>query len=266
MKNRKLAELNFRKLLHYEGEPNVRASQAAPIPCTGFCVSCEQNGILDSGDQRLDKLSHGADTNDFERAIGKLPAGGLDVPVAFLLESPGGEYDLGSPISYKGITKRPPVNHYYWVPTIPEWPADPSKVDPGSYGPYFAYIIATHKLSNAYFTNVIKCSLAPREGYKFIRYFGTAVPEERETKILANCFNLFLNEEMMIVNPKIVFCFGGKAAKMASDAGLNSLLPAARFVTLLHPAALNYGKITVGQLIERNDQSIQDALTERNEG
>jgi hypothetical protein len=116
MKNPKLAELNFQKLLHYSSIPDCGARSIFPITCTGFCKSCEENGYLDSGDLRLDQMSHGADTEDIEKSICKLPPGGLDISVAFLLESPGGYYDLGFPIKHEGVTKQPPVNCYYWTP------------------------------------------------------------------------------------------------------------------------------------------------------
>jgi hypothetical protein len=113
MKDTKLAELNFRTLLHYTSVPGLGARSTFPISCTGFCVSCEKKGFLDNGDYRLYRMSHGADTDDFERSICELPTEGLDVSVAFLLESPGGDSSLGGEIKYEGVTKRPPVKQYY---------------------------------------------------------------------------------------------------------------------------------------------------------
>jgi hypothetical protein len=216
MKCGKLAELNFRRLLHYDNQPDTGTTPSGPTSCTGFCVSCEKNGFLDGENHRLDQMSHGADTDDFERAICKLTGPGVDIPVSFLLESPGGYYQNGCQIKYEGITKQPPVNHYYWTPRprIAEWPTEPSKIDPRSYGPYFAYIIATHKLHNAYFTNIVKCSLARRDADQFIPFYPVADPNARDSKIRANCYELFLSEEMRIVNPKIVFYFGRKGATM----------------------------------------------------
>jgi len=269
MKNAKLTQLNFQRLLHYSSMPDCGSRSSFPIDCSGFCVSCEKNGYLDGGDLRLDQMSHGADTEDIEKSICKLPPGGLDVSVAFLLESPGGYYQNGSPIKHKqeGITKQPPVNHYYWTPRRPRtaWPKTasdlPSKDDgDGMYGPYFAYLIATHKLYNAYFTNIIKCSLAKRDADQFVGYYVVKDSDNRDSKIRTNCFNRFLSEEMRIVNPQIVFYFGVKAKNMGYYAGLHDLLPpATQFVRLYHPAA----RCGPSKIIGHNDQIIQDALNKR---
>ena len=255
MKSSELVELNFRKLLHYGDAPDVRASKSSPTPCTGFCISCERNGFLDGWDLRLDQMSHGADTEDFEKAICKLPTGGLAISVAFLLESPGKYWGNGNSIEYEGRTKQPPVNHYYWVPRLAEWPSEPVK--PKSYGPYFAYLIAKHKLHRAYFTNVVKCSLAKCDADQFIGYYVTNDADNRHSKIRANCYKLFLSEEMKIVNPKIVFFFGQKAARMGLNSGLGFLLPDTHFVTLEHPAA----RKRQIDIVSRNDERISAALS-----
>jgi hypothetical protein len=134
MKNSKLAELNFQKLLHYGGEPTDQAS----LPernCPGYCVSCEEKGLLVNGDVKLDQMSHGADTDDFERVIRRLDPGGVDFPIAFLLESPGGYYVNGKQIDYKEARKQPPVFCYYWLPKgLTDWPTDPEEVKPSTYG------------------------------------------------------------------------------------------------------------------------------------
>jgi hypothetical protein len=262
MRNAALAELNFEKLLHYGRPPEERGQLTVATECTGYCVSCEKNGFLDDGEHRLDQMSHGADTDDFERAIRPLPEGGIKLPVAFLLESPGGYYGNGAPIAFEGITKQPPVNHYYWTPNqLSEWPSDPTTIVPKSYGPYFAYLLATHKLHYAYFTNIIKCSLAQRDVDKFKEYYVVADPNNRDSKIRTNCYNLFLSEEMKLVNPRIVFYFGTKAAKMGDYVRLCSLLPTTRFVTLYHPAARF---VSPSQIVTQNDQRIQESLRDAN--
>jgi hypothetical protein len=196
MRDTKLAELNFRTLLHYNSAPDLGAP-SFPISCTGFCVSCEKNGFLDNGDHRLDQMSHGADTEDFEKLMGRLPPVGLEIPVAFLLESPGGYYGNGEKHTYEGIIKRPPVNIYYWTPLEQKtWPIEPSEVNPKWYGPYFAYIIAKHKLHNAYFTNIIKCSLAERDADQFVRYYVVRDPDNRDSNIRNNCYDAFLSKEL----------------------------------------------------------------------
>lgn len=264
MKNAKLAELNFRTLLHYNNVPDRGARSSFPIACSGFCVSCEKKGFLDTRDLRLDQMSHGADTEDMEKSICELPSGGLEVSVAFLLESPGGYYDLGFPIEHKGVTKRPPVKQYYWTPSPrTSWPKNPNEVD-NMYGPYFAYIIATHELRNAYFTNIIKCSLAKRDADQFVGYYVVRDPDIRDSNIRTNCYDLFLSEEIRIVKPEIVFYFdfGQKAEKMGDYAGLRCLLPAAQFVRLYHPAARYRNP---NDIISHNDKCIRAALEKRKE-
>lgn len=46
MRNIELAELNFKELLHYGAVHNVKASQSNQIPCSGFCVSCENKVLV----------------------------------------------------------------------------------------------------------------------------------------------------------------------------------------------------------------------------
>jgi hypothetical protein len=67
---------------------------------------------------------------------------------------------------------------------------------------------------------------------------------------------------MRIVNPQIVFYFGQKAAKMGDYAGLRSLLPAARFVTLYHPAARFVSPVKV---VSQNDERIRESLSKPTE-
>jgi hypothetical protein len=264
MKNTKLAELNFRTLLHYSRVPEFGARSSFPtIACTGFCVSCEKNGFLDGGNQRLNLMSHGADTDDFEKSICELPPGGLEVSIVFLLASPGAHHDLvGDPFNYEGVTKRPPVKHYYWTtPQPPQkttWPTDQSKLE-NSYGDYFAYLIKTHELHNAYFTNIIKCNLTERDDEAFISYKPTRDPDNRHSKILNNCYNLFLSEEMRVINPQIVFYFGRNAEKMGDQAGLRSLLRNTNFRRLYHPAA----RCGLRKTVSLNDERILDELRKR---
>jgi hypothetical protein len=261
VKNHELAKLNFSKLLHYSGVPERGERSAFPIPCTGFCVSCEKKGYLDKGDLRLDQMSHGADTEDFEKSICALPSGGLEFPVAFLLESPGGYYCNGRPITYEGVTKQPPVNHYYWTPRdgLTTWPTEPSEVDPSAYGPYFAYIIARHKLHYAYFTNIVKCSLAKPEIDKFVPYYVARDPDNRDSRIRNNCHDTFLGNELKLVNPEVVFYFSLRAKKMGYFLELRTLFPKAIFETLYHPAARIRSHI-----ISLNDERISSALSRRN--
>jgi len=260
MKNSKLAALNFQELLRYRGEPTDQAS----LPernCTGYCVSCEEKGLLVNGDVKLDQMSHGADTDDFERVIRRLDPGGVDFPIAFLLESPGGYYVNGKQIDYKEARKQPPVFCYYWLPKgLTDWPTDPEEVKPSTYGPYFAYLIAKHKLHNAYFTNHIKCALARPDSKRFIRYQVVADPNNRDFKIRDNCYQQFLRKELEILKPRIVFYFGGNAKSMGYLSDLRSLFSDADnpFETLCHPAARSNQR----EILEENDEKIRQKLSQ----
>ncbi len=76
MKDRRLADLNFQELLHYGGQPPVRNRYSPPIACAGYCVSCEDAGLLQKTGMQLDLMSHGCDTSDFEELLGLMPSEG----------------------------------------------------------------------------------------------------------------------------------------------------------------------------------------------
>ena len=91
MKNGALAAINFREILEHGGQPDVQYRYKPSLPCQGYCVDCEETGILERTGGRLDLMSHGCDSSDFEAILGKMtpsPAG-VEVPVLFLLEDPG---------------------------------------------------------------------------------------------------------------------------------------------------------------------------------
>jgi len=253
MNNPELAKLNFKDLLHYSAVPDGVTRSC----CTGFCVSCEEKGYLTDQDLRLDQMSHGASTDDFENLICKLPSNGIDIPIAFLFEAPGGYYNNGCKIEYRRIIKQPPVNGFYWVPKLENWPMEKAKVDPKSYGPYLAYLIGTHKLKNAYFTNMVKCSLAKKEKDQFVGYYVSRDENCRDSKIRNNCFSLFLERELQILRPKIVFYFGQKVEKMGYYLGLSTMLPHTMFERLHHPAA----RVSTSRIRDENDNTIRQALT-----
>lgn len=258
MKNKQLEELNFRKLIHYSPIPKMGARSIFPLNCARFCVSCEQQGFLNGREYGLGQISHGADTQDFESSISELPSSGVTDPVAFLLESPGGHYDQLSVKAHLDFKKRVPTGHYYW--TTPggspdaSWPKDPAELK-NKYGDYFAYLIRRHNLRNAYFTNIIKCNLVRAGEKRFIPFNPTS--ESRDSRILEQCCTEFLFEEMQIVQPRIIFFFGKRAAAFGSLAEISSRCRA-RAVTLWHPAA----RFRLARMIGHNDDLIETALGE----
>jgi hypothetical protein len=66
MRNAALQKLNFVRLIDYGGQPPVENRYDSPLPCSGYCIDCEQKDLLDPAVRRLDLMSHAADTSDFE--------------------------------------------------------------------------------------------------------------------------------------------------------------------------------------------------------
>jgi hypothetical protein len=66
MNNQALVDLNFRDIIDYGGQPPVRHRYDPPLACQGFCVACEENGLVSISGGRLDLMSHGCDSSDFE--------------------------------------------------------------------------------------------------------------------------------------------------------------------------------------------------------
>ena len=82
--NKMLAELNFNKLLYYE---NIRGySKQKPFKCNGFCIDCELKGILKDG-EKLERMSHGADSDDFRKVIPKQYNNNTPIMFLMLFES-----------------------------------------------------------------------------------------------------------------------------------------------------------------------------------
>jgi hypothetical protein len=271
MKNPALITLNFRDLLQYGGmPPRVAGTYPTEQPCTGYCTSCEEQGLVPEGAFFLDKLSHGADTWDFEQVLGPLPASApaRDFPVVFLLESPGGEHDYWKPRTSPPI-KRPPTLGYYWVPTrTPAWPLDSKEAEKEEYGGQFAFMIRHYGLKQAYFTNIVKCSLAAE--WKKGGYFPYTLKDEVDApsrslqeRIVANCFSRFLRRELEIIQPRLVFYFGDNAARIGKSLGLRERFPPT-CATLYHPAASKnpYQPITLQEGVCRSMKALGDGLGE----
>lgn len=244
MLNDNLAQLNFCKLLHYGGSPKVQNTYDPPLHCSGYCVACEESGnVFKNADEHFDQMSHGCDTSDFEELLGTLHEANNSFPVVFLLENPGGDYDNGDIVPYKGYEKQPPVNHYYWSPNIDEWPDDLEKL-PNLYGPYFAYLMKKHGLKNVYITNAIKCNTIPANEKTYDKKESTRI-----------CVQKWLKKEIEIFSPKYIFCFGGNAYNY-----LRKYLPeyyhSSQCVNLYHPAARN----SRTKIVSKNDKLISDAI------
>lgn len=248
-----LHELNFKKLLNYPDGPKFTFESDSKVKCAGFCVSCEKNGFIADPGFPLDQMSHGADTQDFEQILGPLNSEKKAPKTMFLLESPGGDYGNGKPIEHEGITKRPPIKHYYWLPQQGPWPTEPNG---GKYGPYFAYLIQAHGFYNAYFTNIVKCSMRNESTGNFDPLKISKKDSNHHFKILKNCYDEFLSEEILLFDPDIIFNFGQRTGDMAGWIHLESKYPDVTFDYLYHPSAhMSWDKI-----VEANDVKIRTVI------
>lgn len=259
MKDRRLVDLNFREILNYGGQPPVQYRYSSPLACQGYCVDCEEAGIVKQVGGRLDMMSHGCDSADFEAILGKMPreGTGVDEPILFLLENPGGHDENGKAVRFGRHRKEPPVKHYYWTPNSNDWPVSPATCDEtrNYYGTYFAYLMRRHQLQNVYITNLIKC--------KWVQRARDPRGSGDDSAIVRHCVERFLKRELQFVGPRAVFCFGQDAQR-----GFVEHVPNAEtryvVVTLMHPAYIQHRYGTSGrsqkQLFEDNDQRIANGL------
>jgi len=261
MKDSRLAELNFVELLNYGGQPPVLNRYPQPVCCEGYCVSCEDAGLLEGTGKRLDKMSHGCDSSDFEAVLGPLPNEGPPVerPILFLLENPGGDYKIYEEVPFRGFRKRLPVWHYYWTPDVTDWPSCAPGASGNFYGPYFAYLMRRHQLKNVYITNLVKCKWTNDE---VVATEGSQGKRNWRSDIVNCCVTNYLARELKIFDPVVAFCFGRKA-----EAGLRNLLAKDSVCSvryLLHPAAIQLRARALGmireEMIRQNDQSVMEAI------
>ncbi len=212
MRDVELADLNFREIIDYGGQPPVRNRYAEALQCAGYCVSCEDATLLATVGGHLEIMSHGCDSSDFEQVLGPMPQEGriVEQPVMFLLENPGGDKDNGEVVPFRTFVKKPPVFHYYWTPNVDRWPTSLVEFNGNFYGPYFAYLMRRHQLRNVYITNLVKCKWVDAPGA------GTHDP----SPIVRHCVARHLAREIQFFGPRAIVCFGGKAA-----VGFRRLLP-----------------------------------------
>ena len=260
MRDHRLVDLNFREIVNYGGQPPVQAQQNPPITCHGYCVSCEESGVLQQVGGQLGLMSHGCDSEDFENVLGRMPANPavarpISEPVLFLLNDPGGGVQHGRVVPYRGFRKEPPVNTYYWA-HCGRWPTAASEVvNWGVWNSYFAYLMWRHQLRNVYITNRAKC--------KWRNENGAAAPS---WPIVEHCVNRFLTREVEIFAPQLAFCFGRHAWETFPL--VQPVIPNCQRVGLkrflYHPAFIQNRTqaqgLTPAQAIEQNDAWIEEAI------
>jgi hypothetical protein len=201
----------------------------------GYCLRCEEKGCNicpQDANFKLKNISHGASSDDILLATKQ---NGInfddwhDEGILFLMEGPSKDYDIYEEISFNGYLKKP-SKQWYWVHNEQEKYSYPEKFKGRKYGKLFNSLIFTFKLKNAYLTNLIKCGLNnDDDGYKGIDNYNN--------ECINTCFESFLNKEIAILKPKVIFCFGSSVLKR-----FKSLykLPAI-VIGLPHPAGAQRG-------------------------
>jgi hypothetical protein len=262
MKDIRLVQLNFREIVDYSGQPQVQYSYSSPLPCAGYCISCEQADLPAQTGGRLDLMSHGCDSADFVTVLGPMPPQGTDAaraieePVLFLLEDPGEDWGIGEVVPYQGLQKRPPLYHYYWTPKVQTWPRRVADFNRNFYGPYFAYLMWRHQLLNVYITNLVKC--------KWVKNTDNQGGSGKSI-IVTHCVERYLTREVQIFAPRLVFCFGRAAEKGARALAGRAVLHCP-LVYLLHPSYIQNRWGTSGrsqeELIQDNDAAVKRGITQ----
>ena len=236
--------LNFKDLLHYDRIPVAENEYTNPPKCSGFYISCEQNGLIKkTKSYTLDAVSHGCHGNVYFLILGPFPPSKqiTDKRVLFLLEAPGAD-KFGEPVQYQGVTKRPPVWHYYFSTPDQKWPNDPDAIHNG-YGSQFAYLMRYFGLKNVYITNVVKCGKTNANGFQA---YNHDVKSDR--KIATNCYNNYLSKEIEIFRPDIIFSFGKNAFHLFNHV-TNGIYRNIN-VQLYHPGARITGGLS--EIIKKN--------------
>jgi hypothetical protein len=163
-------------------------------------------------------MSHGAGTDDFETYFRqRLPKTGnvCRESVMFLFEAPGtdpGE-DQRRRQTYEDIEKCPPTTYYYWMhknwPSGSQWPRSPEEAAEKTvvsedrcrygwgYGFQIAYLIFKFGLSEAYVTNVVKCSLTKHGSARALPCGSSKLTRGIED----HCTEIYLKRELEIQKP-----------------------------------------------------------------
>jgi hypothetical protein len=253
MLDQRLIDLNFKSLLHCGGRHPFDGS------VEGYCISCDEQRLLESTELHLSQISHGADTHDFEEFCGEqVPKPSIQTRVLFVFESPGSRFLNGEAVPYKRFNKIPPNKTRYWLPDEPYVPKNLDEVAKAGnkYGPYLAYLIWHFKLKNAYVTNAVKCGLTVK-GSNPPRFIPFPKPIGPYKEVRDNCFKLFLRTELDILPPAIIFAVGDSALRL-----LKTVEPSTygHLVCLYHPA----GRGSRKEMFEKNERYIESSL--RDEG
>jgi hypothetical protein len=216
----KLRELNFNNLIcvntpdiatytfdHYKKNGYEHPS------ISEYCTACEAKGCNCAADDqtyRLTNISHGAHSSDFFLALKDKPdvSSWHNEPIVFVYETPSLDYGIYKDVAYKSYNKRPSKD-WYWIHDAQDYAAYPDRFCGGEYGGFVLSAILTFKLSNVYITNLVKCGLNNAEG----KFKGLGCYNEQTIK---ECYARFLEKELDILQPKIIFAVGSSVEEWVS--------------------------------------------------
>lgn len=207
-----LRKLNFDKLISIN-VPNVttytykdyKNNGYEHTPINGYCVSCEKKGCnVAKNDESyiLTNISHGAHSSDFFRSLKTEPdiTNWHHEPILFVYETPSLDYGIYKEIPYKDYNKHP-SKEWYWIHCDQDEITYPERFKGGEYGGFVLSAIQTFKLANVCMTNLVKCGLNNSEG----KFKGLGSYND---DTISNCYSEFLEKEISIIKPKIIFSVG----------------------------------------------------------
>ena len=207
-----LKRLNFGELISV-GVPNIdnynfddyRKNGYEHSPINGYCISCEEKGVNNANDNneyQLTNISHGAHSSDFFLALrDKIDTSDWhQEPIMFVYETPSLDYGIYREVPYNGHKKHPSKD-WYWIHDDQDLMSYPERFSGGEYGGFVLSAILTFKLSNVYITNLVKCGLNDNEG----RFKGLSFYKD---ECVENCYKQFLEKEIQILNPAVIFAVG----------------------------------------------------------
>ena len=209
---KELRKLNFGELIKV-GFPDIdnytfneyRRNGYEHSPIDGYCISCEEKGVnaaKDNEEYRLTNISHGAHSSDFFLALkDKIDTSDWhQEPIIFVYETPSLDYGIYREVPYENYNKCP-SRDWYWIHDDQDAISYPERFRGGEYGGFVLSAILTFKLQNVYITNLVKCGLNDKNGrFKGLSFF--------KGECVENCYRQFLEKEIHILNPSIIFAVG----------------------------------------------------------
>lgn len=239
----------------------------------GCCKACERKKCAVPADgekyneYKLKYVSHGAHALDFCQRMGIEPDDTWnDIPVLFLFENPSVQYDD----QYEEHGGKCPAKTWYWLRGGNEKKdfSYPRYFRQSCYGDLVASMIRMFKLSNAYMTNFVKCSMNDEDGK---HYLGTV---EYQEKCIETCFTNILLKEIEFLTDfykkkLIVFAFSNRVYELAQKYLSKVVSLDCSLCLLPHPAsrmANEYRKYVlfgkVYKTLSNNDVCCKEALEE----